>query len=213
MAAACLAGCAASGTPNVEGDYSPIAGKGLFVASVAASGYLPGELWMQIVPSGDTSTTAASILVNQEAHGDGAFPQNAALSGYAGRLAVVELAPGYYEVRRWVMNERNTATYVSRHPFGYRFTIESGKATYVGSIHLDIQKSAGRSLPYRITLNDRSARDLERLRASYPRLPAEAVVVAPADRAPRERAPSYAPPGVGMDELEDLMPRERRNRP
>jgi hypothetical protein len=196
LAALLLLGCTATGTKNVAGDYQPAPAMGVLVASVSAGGYVPGELWFQVVRAGAPDQVAASILVNDS----GADPVN-------GRLAVVELPPGRYEVRRWVMNEGNRDAYSSRRPLGHHFDIRAGKATYIGHVRVDIQRSAGRGLPFRITVDDRSARDLPQLRTSHPRIPADSVTVAIAEAGVEPRPEAAAPGGTRLEDLQGLLPR------
>lgn len=209
MGLAMLAGCASLGTANVDPSYRPGA-NGLLVASVTASGYNPGTLWYQVVRTNAVTRTVASIPVNDEAYGmdwragDPSVPQAG-----AGRLAVLELAPGEYELRRWVINVGNQAAYSSTRPMGYRFAVEPGKATYLGNVHVDIQRSASAgSGPYAATLEDQRARDLPILYRKFPGVSAQQVLFAKQGAAPEPLGRRPAGPGsTRMDDLQGLLPK------
>lgn len=201
-----LAACGSIGTANVAPGYTP-GPNGLLLVSLSASGYLPGTLWMQVVPASDVARVAASIPVNDAAYGiDWPAGDPAVANGGLGRLAAIELSPGEYELRRWVINVGNSEAYTSRRPLGYRFRIEAGKATYLGGVHLDIQRSAARSLPAQVRLEDRRERDLALLRQRYPGVrDAQLVFAADAGRreAPETRRSSLP---ARMDDLKGLLP-------
>jgi hypothetical protein len=203
-----LGGCGSLGTANVDPGYRPGA-NGLLVASVTASGYTPGTLWYQVVLAGAPAQTVASIPVNDESYGldwrngDAAVP-----NGGSGRVAVVELPPGDYEMRRWVINVSNQAAFGSTRPFGYRFTIAPGKATYLGNVHVDIQRSASsRTLPFSVSLEDSRERDLPIFHRKYSGVRSGEVSFAqqgeprePQVQRPIERTPTR------MDDLQGLLP-------
>jgi hypothetical protein len=177
---------------------------------VTASGYNPGTLWVQVVRASAATDTVASIPVNDPAYGlDWQVGDPAVTNAGEGRVAVVELAPGDYELRRWVINVGNRAAYSSRRPLGYRFNIVAGKATYLGNVHVDIQRSAAESLPFATTLEDRRERDLPIVQRKYSGVRAEHMVFA-GESAERERAsPTAARREAGptrIDDLQGLLP-------
>ena len=93
-----LAGCAGSGVKNVESDHKLAAGNGLLVVSVTASGFVPGTLWYQVVRPG---AAPVSIPVNDSSFGlDWSGASAEVKNAGSGRLAVVELPQGDYEMRR-----------------------------------------------------------------------------------------------------------------
>ena len=197
------------GTSNVDPAYRPGA-NGLLVASLTASGYNPGTLWVQVVRASASTETVASIPVNDPAYGlDWQAGDPAVTNGGAGRVAVVELAPGEYELRRWVINIGNSAAYSSRRPLAYRFNIVAGKATYVGNLHVDVQRSAAESLPLATTLEDRRERDLPIVRRKYSGVRAEHMLFA-GESAERERASPTATrrerAPTRIDDLQGLLP-------
>jgi hypothetical protein len=208
LAAAALGtGCASLGTPNVDAGYRP-AHNGLLVAAVSASGYLPGTLWFQVVPQGATAP-AASIPVNDAAYGiDWPAGDSEIPHGGLGRLAVVELPPGAYELRRWVINVSNAAAYTSNRPFGLRFTIAPGKATYLGSVHVDIQRGAStQRLPFAVRHDERRDRDLPLLYRKNPGINAAMVIFAGEAEPEGARRVSAQPRGPArLEDLRDLLP-------
>jgi hypothetical protein len=208
--AGCLlaSGCASVGTANVEPAYRPST-SGLLVVSVTASGYNPGTLWYQIVRSGAVAHTVASIPVNDRAYGlDWEAGDPAVPNSGAGRVAVIELGPGEYEMRRWVINVANRAAFISTKPFGFRFEIEAGKATYLGNVHVDIQRTADPdTLPFAVALEDRRDRDLAILHRKYPGVRKDQLIFGGPGRL-RETA-AERPVGLGptrLDDLQNLLP-------
>jgi hypothetical protein len=206
LVAVLIAGCAAIGTPNVDRDYRPGA-NGLLVVSLTASGYNPGTLWFQVVRAGSTTQAVASIPVNDEAYGLDWLPGDLATeNGGSGRVAVVELAPGEYELRRWVINVSNQAAFSSTRAFGYRFTIVPGKATYLGSVHVDIQRGASPArLPFEISLQDRRERDLPIVHRKYSAVRPDQVLFPEAAREPVAERPVERAP-TRLDDLQGLLP-------
>lgn len=167
IAAAVLAGCANPGTQNVAVDYRP-ADQGLLVASVTASGYNPGRLLYQLVRVASPTQTVVTIPVNDEALGlDWRLGDLEVPNGGQGRLAVIELAPGDYELRRAFIEVSAQETYTSARRFGFRFTIAAGKATYLGNIHVNMERSPAGRLMSSTTLVDRRRRDLPLFHKKY----------------------------------------------
>lgn len=209
--AACLlaSSCASLGTANVDPGYRPGAA-GVLVASVSASGFTPGKLWYQVVRARAVTETVASIPVNDPAHGlDWQSGDAEVPNGGIGRIAVIELSPGEYELRRWVMGRSTHGSFSSRRPFGYRFVIEAGKVTYVGSVHVDLQRTADAdTLPYRISLDDRRERDLAIVRRKYPGLGTTPVSFADgvAPRGQIDPEPAQSPVRTPIDDLHNLLP-------
>ncbi len=204
-----IGGCASVGTSNVDPAYRPGA-NGLLVASVTTSGYNPGTLWVQVVRASAATETVASIPVNDPAYGlDWRVGDPAVTNGGEGRIAVVELAPGEYELRRWVINVDNRAAYSSRRALGYRFNIVAGKASYVGNLHVDIQRSAAESLPFATTLEDKRERDLPIVQGRYSGVRAEHMVFAGESAQEERPAPTAArrgPAATRIDDLQGLLP-------
>lgn len=191
------------GTPNADRgvDLSKKTG-GLAVVSVSVSGYLPGTHWYQIVDLKNAQQPPVSIATNAESFGLDWNPGQAGERSFIGRLAVVELAPGEYEIRRWVMRVGNAAMYASRRPLGYRFSIAAGDVVYLGNVHTDIQQSASAStLPYASSITDRQARDLPLLQQKYPAIKSGTVKVSISTAGEsRDSGPRT------MDGLRDLLP-------
>jgi hypothetical protein len=197
-----LAACAPLGTTNVDPGYRPGA-KGVLVTSVTASGYNPGTLLYQVVRSDAPTQTVATIPLNDEAQGlDWKLgdPQ-VRHSGY-GRLAVMELPPGDYEFRRTFIHVSAEESYASKGAVGYRFTILPGKATYLGNVHVDIERVSVSRMQPAYTLTDRRSRDLPILHRKYAALTPELVIFP--DELERE-AVLQRRQGDGPTKLEDLQ--------
>jgi hypothetical protein len=209
MVATQLAGCGSIGTANVDPSYQPGA-NGLLVASLTRSGYDPGTLWIQVVSAGEVAQTVASIPVNDPSYGLDWGASDPGGVGTVGRVAVVELNPGEYELRRWVVNTPNRQAFTSVRPLGYRFTIEAGKATYVGNLHLDLQRSASEHrIPFAARLEDQRDRDLAILHRKYRGIRPGQVVFAVkgARNAPLAGSPRTAEPApTRLDDLQQLLP-------
>src|SRR5690349_18327039 len=54
----------------------------------------------------------------------------------AGRIAVVEIEPGTYEFFRWEGRSGNFLLNSGVKPLAIRFTVEAGKVTYLGDVHM-----------------------------------------------------------------------------
>lgn len=204
-------GCASGGTANVDAGHRPGAG-GVLVVSATASGPIPGTLWYQIVRAHAVTENVASIPVNDRAFGLDWEPGDSAVpNGGTGRVAVIELSPGEYELRRWVMGGgARGGSFSSRRPFGYRFLIEPGKVTYVGNVHVDLQRTADSdTMPYRMAVHDERQRDLAIFRRKHPGLATAPIVFAGAagsraeDTTPRR---SGDPVRTRIDDLQNLLP-------
>lgn len=207
-ALALLLGACAIATTNVDPNYRP-RDKGVLVASLTASGYNPGTLLYQVVRSNAPTQLVATIPVNDEAQeldwklGD---PQ-VRFGGY-GRLAVVELPPGDYEFRRGFIQVSAQETYSSKAAVGYRFTIVPGKATYLGNVHVDIERISAERLAPAYTLADLRSRDLPILYRKYASFKPD-VMLFP-DEVEREAAlkgRQDAGP-TKLEDLERLLPRK-----
>jgi hypothetical protein len=209
IAAALLAaGCAQRGTANIEPAYRP-GGAGLLVASVTASGHNPGTLSFQIVRVSAPTETVVTIPVNDEALGlDWRLGDPDVQNGGHGRLAVVELEPGEYEVRRGFIHVSAQETYTSVRRHGFRFTIIPGKATYLGNVHVDMRHSPEGRLLAVTNLVDRRRRDLALLHKKYSGVRPEQVVF-PDDiehEAVLKRSAEGKP--AKLEDLERLLPRK-----
>ncbi|QID19355.1 hypothetical protein G3580_18085 [Nitrogeniibacter mangrovi] len=95
-------------------------------------------------------------VVGQGAGDAGAIRED---SGTVGRVAVLRLAPGTYELRDWrlVLADRHGKLALTPpHPVVYRFTVPADGGSYLGNVHLAVTANH----QYRFALADRRARDL-----------------------------------------------------
>jgi hypothetical protein len=86
-----------------------------------------------------------------------------------GRLAVVRLPPGEYELYSWRVREPNRygeSEYAPPNNFSYRFRIRAGEATYIGRLNLYV----GERNAVRIAVEDRHQEDLKVLELKHPTL-------------------------------------------
>lgn len=143
-----LSGCAAG---NVSSDYSPAKrlGKGALVMSMT---YTPDAPTFTLLYRPVGTNGVEAFLSNTVPH-----PED--WKNPAGRLVVSELPAGNYEIFRYV-----GGWYESKKPFSIPFTVVEGKAVYIGNIHVDEMRTAG---TFRISVTDRSDRDIPFLRARY----------------------------------------------
>ena len=197
-----LAGCQTVGVPNADTniDLSQRA-SGLAVISITVSGFQTGTFWYQIANLGNVQAPPVSLASNADSFGLDWNPGQAAGRTFKGRLAVVELPPGNFEIRRWVMLNGNAGTYTSRQPMQYRFTVGRGEVVYVGNVHTDIQQSASTTtLPYSTKISDEQARDLPLLFQKYPGIKRAMIRVA-VPQGTESRGT-----GGTIDGLRDLLP-------
>ena len=207
VAGGLLAGCAPTGTANIEPGHQPT-DKGLLVASVTLSGPDPGQLSYQVVRVGASGETVVIIPVNDPQFGlDWRHGDPAVQGGGFGRLAVLELPPGDYELRRGFIHVSAQESYTSRR-YGYRFTIQPGKATYLGNVHVDIAGASGKGVQARTSIVDRRGRDLPLLHKKYAGIKPEQVIF-PDDvehEAVLKRSADGAP--AKLEDLDRLLPRK-----
>jgi hypothetical protein len=188
LTAALLASCALH---DVGHDYvlKPGEPKGLAVAAFTFSGSSLGSLtWTvhQVVgPKAPPTGEQQIVVFSSRSEGvDWPPPIGAPVpdTRLAGRLAVIELAPGNYEFTRW---NGSSGAYglSSTKPLAIRFKVEAGKATYIGDVHLFWENPK-----YGVKVFDRSQRDLDLLRKKVPSLTEDQIVTQLAE-VPDNKAP------------------------
>lgn len=180
LGALCLAllGCQTVGVANVESGYDPAKQKaGLAIMSLTISGYTPGTHWYQII-NVDNPQRPVSLATNSDSFGLDWNPGTKNGKNFVGRIAVIELPDGRYEVRRWVMNVGNSARFASRRPISYRFSVSAGHTVYIGNVHTDIQQGASpTSLPYAVSITNEQERDIPLVLGKYPRLKRDMITI------------------------------------
>lgn len=98
-----------------------------------------------------------------------------------GRVLVLQLPPGEYELRDWSLSMRDDTGRVELSaPAGgaYRFTVVAGEQHYVGNVHLSVKAESRFSQ----SVSDARARDLDLAGALSPDLKSETVMFLPAQR-------------------------------
>lgn len=86
-----------------------------------------------------------------------------------GRLVVVRLPPGEYELYSWRVREPNRygeTEYAPPHNFNYRFSIKPGEATYIGRLNLYL----GERNAVHMSVEDRRQEDLKVFGLKHPAL-------------------------------------------
>lgn len=152
-----LSGCA---TFNVAKDYA--------LDNKPASGLLVTSF---------THTTQSMVLAYRSKDGKtgtvmtGNIQDPLDWTGPNGRLVVIELASGDYEFVEW-RSQSGNMLYTSK-PFSIPFSVSSGKATYIGNIHVAMVEFTGL---YKVGVVDKKDRDLPLLHSKYPKLRATDVV-------------------------------------
>jgi hypothetical protein len=149
-AAVLLASCA---TFNVSKDYSLAdkTGSGLVVLSLT---HTLGGVTVEYRPVGGQKM-GAFMTGNMQDPLDWDKPR--------GRLVVMELPAGTYELYQWRSGRGAYVTYTSK-TFYIPFTVVQGKATYIGSFFIDADEATQK---YRMELTDRSDRDIPLLLEKY----------------------------------------------
>jgi hypothetical protein len=153
---ALFAALVATSCANVPADYKFDAAKddGLIVGSITYDSSI-GRYSLIAVPSGASKPSVMSVGYSQ-------WPplgplNDDALKARGGTYAVAAPAGSYrvvgWEIRQGAKITRNSA------PIDVPFTVEKGKASYLGNLHF--------SQDWDVSLRDRSARDLPVLQARY----------------------------------------------
>ncbi|HNB05698.1 MAG TPA: hypothetical protein PKV97_07190 [Thauera aminoaromatica] len=92
-----------------------------------------------------------------------------------GRLAAMRLPPGDYELYAWKVVEPNRYggnEFTPKRVFSYPFKVEAGRATYLGNLDLRMSEQD----TYKLSVDDKAARDLALLSKKLPALRAEQIV-------------------------------------
>ncbi len=199
-----LTGCAAS--PDLPATYALDAKRqeGLVIASMTMSGKPLDKVSdyeyqiREVLPHGDSYAIVSQHYASARQHArsiqeDGkALPQAYAVvvkgvsnadvldiqdAGKAiGRLAVIRLSPGDYEIHTWQVREPSPygeTEYRPARELAYRFSIKPGEATYIGRLNLHLSQGNTE----RLAIEDRQAEDMNLLGRKYPGLRAAKITV------------------------------------
>lgn len=164
-------------TLNIEKDYSmsPGIGKGVVIASLTRHGYQDLSFFVQIKLRGIGSKYEGKVNVTGDyvSEDDWACPNfsNIPANKPCGRLMVIELPQGDYEYYSWIGGSNNS-TIKPKKDFSKKFTVVSGKAVYIGNIHIGI---GGRR--FSMAVQDKQDRDLELFLIKYQNIKKEDIVV------------------------------------
>ncbi|HRE17622.1 MAG TPA: hypothetical protein PLW86_11270 [Rhodocyclaceae bacterium] len=152
---ASLAGCA---NFNVKESYKLSSGekKGLLVMSLFDTMNEPAMLDYRPFGSLSKDYDLSIMIGNIQDPPDWKNPR--------GRLVVAEIPAGKYEFFRWRSGRGSFTTYESVQPFSIPFTISEGKATYIGSVMVDVRESTKK---FKLSVTDGSERDLSLLRQRF----------------------------------------------
>ena len=91
----------------------------------------------------------------------------AAAVEYTGRLVVITLPPGEYELRRHMVVATRGAPFYTQRNMRYSFVIKPGGWTYLGNIHADFRREQASSLVVRTLVSDERFRDMPLLQSRY----------------------------------------------
>ena len=200
-----LAGCAA--TPDLPAGYTPNEARqeGVAIVSLTLGGKPLNRMEsfiyrLRAVPPRDTAHAAVTHYYDsprQHARSiwasdqdrpftraivvkglDNSEPLDIRASGEpAGRVAILRLTPGEYEIHTWRLREPvtgGTAEYAPPRDFSYRFNIKAGEAVYLGRLDLRFD---GHNIQ-RLALEDRRAEDIALVGRKHPALSADKIVSA-----------------------------------
>lgn len=172
-----LAGCA--GAPSVTPGFSFTGdhqGVGLLVGSLTTDN--PGNYFSQDVhifftPEDDSKGPSATVTVNDHCK-VGFFGESPDFTQPCGTLFALVLPPGNYELGFWDIVDAGGGVI---HPGKWnpaKFTIQAGKATYVGNIHMVFDPNLPGSGPADWRgwpkVSDMHERDIPKLLSKYPLL-------------------------------------------
>jgi hypothetical protein len=148
LVAVLLGGCAPL---NINLDYSLAnkPGKGVVVMSMTYTPDAP-TFGLNFRPLGGKEPDA--IMSNTLPH-----PED--WKNPAGRLVVLELPVGKYEIFEWFGNWLE-----SKRPFSVPFTVVEGRATYIGNVRVDVLRELG---TFRVSVTDKSDRDISLLLSRF----------------------------------------------
>jgi len=145
------------------------------IREVARPSYLPVEVRMNtdtarqrakwVAEGGDRPKVGRKVMVAGPNSGEPLDIGSA--DTRRGRVAALPLPAGTYEFHAWEAREPTqygSLEYRPRQDFSYRFVVRPGQATYIGELDLDL----GEPDAYRVTVEDRSARDLSLLKKKMP---------------------------------------------
>jgi len=139
-----LAGC--GGEPNVHGDYdlsqAAADGHGLLIASFTTDTPYPDfHMWtiMRLRHPNDRGMFDVAEI-QAESGCDLDKPGQSPFKDYCGRLVSLELHAGVYEIY-WFHTETGNVNFAPLDPVSTTFTIKPGRATYVGNIHMTLDKT------------------------------------------------------------------------
>lgn len=159
-----LTGCA---TQNVTSSYSLDASNknGIAIASITYQGLDSGYGVLYRELSGKTSG------LFEAGHGVKLIPlPNKSDFGTIakGKLVVAELSPGEYEIFNWRISS-GYASVSPKNKFSIHFTIEPGKAVYIGNFNFIQTRSMGLTVTGgELTFKGEQDRDLTTLKSMYP---------------------------------------------
>lgn len=148
---------------NVPSDFSFAAGKrtGLVIGSISYESGV-GKYFL-IAEGSDPSklvvlSFGCALFPCFEPFNDAAFSSNETPKQRGGGYAV-EVAEGTYRLKAWRVAQ-GVIRSNSRHPIDIEFTVEAGKASYLGNLHFDEHWQD-------VKLRDKALRDLPLLREKY----------------------------------------------
>lgn len=162
-----LASCV-SPTASVKKSYAldKTSEKGLLVGSVKYSGLLSGyKVYFRGLGNNESGYFEAGkgmMLIPVLPASD--------FESIKGKLQVVELPEGEYEISRWGVTS-GYANLSQTQPFSIKFKIEPGKATYIGSFLFSVTNTMGLTVTgVRVNFEDRYSEDIAALNGKYPNL-------------------------------------------
>lgn len=137
--------------------------------------------WLQDTDAQGPTATKINMIVKDQALVE---PLDVVDAGRAiGRLAALRFPAGNYELYDWklvVPNQYGGDEFSSSRAIGYRFSIEAGRATYLGNVDLRMTERD----TYKVTVENKATRDIALLAKKLPSLKVDDIIYRAAEQQP-----------------------------
>jgi hypothetical protein len=178
--------------------------EGGLVFSATYSGNLDGAHHLVFGPTGGgASSPEFSVASNPSGESpDWRQEGKDAAAQYTGRLVVITLPPGEYELRRHMVVPTRGAPFYTLRNMRYSFAVKPGSWVYLGNIHANFRREQANAYLVRTYIADERFRDLPLLQSRYTNIAEKHVIV---DL--REVGEIDSRFGPTMDDLGGLLPK------
>jgi len=171
LLAALFSGCSLS-AKNVPPDYKLGNDKGIVVLSLTTSGECGYALFVDIRSMDKKYKSTIGLQDMLEGRDWNRKTNDCSVDNedYSGRLNVIALPPGVYEMYKLTGMSRYQS-YVSENNFSIQFKVKANSVTYIGNAHFAVKKHT-----FEFQVSDKRNRDLPMLERKYPQLPKEYII-------------------------------------